>query len=162
MKKLSALALILAGLGSTAQAAGPTATYQWDFNLTNPAPATNLVQSKVPGGDLQGPAPTTPEAVLQMQNSSASPVNLLGLPLSGVGTNIFDRAALLAGTMGGSGPIIRTIALANTLTNLGILTNFTVTAWIKADGAFSGFPRILMFAHQNLTPAHALTHVPFF
>lgn len=88
-----------------------------------------------------------------MANSSGTAVNLLGLPGSGVGTNVWDRAVLLAGTMGGSGPIVRTPIAANTLTNLGIITNFTITAWVKADStALSGsvFPRIFMMGANNV------------
>src|ERR1035437_2118358 len=166
MKRILAAILIFLGFGGAAFALGPTPTYQWDFNLTNSASGTNLVYSAIPGGDLQGAAAPTQEGILQMQNSSATPVNLLGLPGSGVGTNTFDRGALLVGSMGGSGPIIRTPALANTLTNLGgnnsgILTNFTVTAWIKADSAFANFPRILMFGQQNLDTGNGVNNVTF-
>ncbi len=161
MKKTAATAFACIAFGASVLASGPVATYQWDFNLTNSASGTNLIYSKIPGGDVQDPGAPTQEAVLQMQNSSATPVNLLGLPGSGVGIATFDRAVLLAGTMGGTGPIIRTPALANALTNLGILTNFTVTAWIKADSAFSGFPRILMFGQQNLDTGSGVNNVTF-
>src|SRR5664279_672901 len=166
MKRILATTLLLLGFGSAAFALGPIPSYQWNFDLTNSAAGTNLIYTTVPGGNLQGPAAPTQEGVLQMQDSSASPLNLLGLPGSGVGTNLFDRAILLAGSMSGSGPIVRTPALANTLTNLGsnnsgILTNFTVTAWIKADSAFSGFPRIMMFGQQNLDTGNGVNNVTF-
>lgn len=159
MKKL--LITTLAALGITGIAgAEPIPTYQWDFNLTNSAAGTNLVYSAVPGGNLQGATAPTQQGILQMQNSSATPVNLLGLPGSGVGTSTYDRAVLLNGAMGGSGPILRTPAPANTITNLGLVTNFTITAWIKADAPInSGFPRILMFGQENLDTGSGVNNV---
>lgn len=147
MKKFITLALALAATCITVSAQVPT--YKWDFNLTNSATGTNLVPSTVPAGNIQNTA-GFPVGVIEMANSAGTAVNLLGLPGSGVGTNALDRAALLPGTMGGAGPIVRTPALANTLTNLGLLTNFTITAWVKADSGLAGFPRVLMLGSQNI------------
>jgi hypothetical protein len=163
MKKPIALTLALAGglaaVGIT-NAAAPIPTYQWDYNLTNSAAGTNLVYSAVPGGDLQGAAASTQQGILEMFNSSLTPVNLLGLPGSGVGTNTYDRGVLLNGTMGQSGPILSTPAIGNTITNLGVVTNLTITAWIKADAPInSGFPRILMFGVQNVDTGSGVNNV---
>jgi hypothetical protein len=148
MKKLL-LALTFAAYGAlNLLHAQSVPNYQWDFNVANAASGTNIVPSAIPGNDSQ--AFLTQEAILQMANSAGTATGLLGLPGSGVGTNANDRAVLLAGTMGGSGPIVRTPALPNTLTNLGYITNFTITAWVKADSAFSGFPRIFEMGGQNV------------
>jgi hypothetical protein len=159
MKQLvSTLALI--GAAGIAHAAAPTPSYQWDFNLTNSASGTNLVYSAVPGGNIQGAGAPTQMGILEMRNSSATPVNLLGLQGSGVGTNTYDRAVLLNGSMGGTGPIVNTPVIDNTITNLGFVTNFTITAWIKADAAInSGFPRILLFGQQFLDTSSGLNNV---
>lgn len=160
MKKSLMLGLACGLAIQTSQALGPVPTYQWNFNLTNSAPGTNLVYSTVPGGNVQGAGAPTEMGIVEMLNSSFSPVNLLGLQGSGVGTSTYDRAVLLNGSMGGSGPILRTPALANTITNLGIVTNFTITAWIKPDAAInSGFPRILLFGQQNLDTSSGLNNV---
>ncbi|MBC8094943.1 MAG: hypothetical protein H7Y43_03940 [Akkermansiaceae bacterium] len=150
MKIKTILSLALMGVSTLVHAQAPVPTYQWNFNLTNSTAGTNLVNSTVPGGNVQGAGALTAEAIVQTANSGGVATGLLGQPGSGVGTNALDRAVLLAGTMGSSGPIVRTPALVNTLTNLGILTNFTITAWVKADGAFSGFPRIFMMGPQNV------------
>jgi hypothetical protein len=151
MKRITLL-LALVGFNALIWAA-PIPSYQWDFNLTNVTSGTNLISSKVPGNNIQGVGALTAEAIVQTANSGGTATGLLGLPGSGVGTNTLDRAVLLPGIMGGSGPIVRTPALANTLTNLGLLTNFTITAWVKADSAFSGFPRIFMMGGQNVDNA---------
>lgn len=163
MKRILAAILLLFGFGSAAFALGPVPAYQWDFNLTNNAAGTNYIYSARPGGNLQGSAATTDEGILVMNDVNGALTDLLGQPGSGVGTNIFDRAVLLNGSIGAAGPIIRTPALANTLTNLGVLTNFTVTAWIKVEGSFTDgkFPRVLMFGQQNLDTGSLINNVTF-
>lgn len=156
--------IAIAGLlaASVAYGQAPVPTYKWDFNLTNSAAGTNLVYSAVPGGDLQGAAATTQMGILQMLNISGTPANLLGLPGSGVGTNTYDRGLLLNGTYNTANAcVLQTPALANTITNLGVVTNFTITAWIKPDSAFGSqdFPRILLFGQQGVDTGSGLNNV---
>src|SRR4051794_5944362 len=113
MKRTLAIAMAIVGFSTASRAQVLTPSYKWDFNLTNSATGTNLVNSTIPGGNIQGPAAPTQEAIVQMVNSSGTAVNLLGLPGSGVGTNAQDRALLLAGAMGGSGPVVQTPAVGN-------------------------------------------------
>src|SRR5690242_21486169 len=108
MKKILPILALTIGAALSRLEAQPAPNYQWDFNLTNSASGTNLVYSTVPGGNLQGAAAPTPMGILQMLNSSSTPVNLLGLQGSGVATGPYDRAVLRTGPMAASGPILST------------------------------------------------------
>jgi hypothetical protein len=149
MKKILATSLTLVGLGFAVNAAGPVPDYQWNFNMTNSTPATNTIIPTVGS-----------EAQLLMLDFNGNPLNLLGPEGSGVSggsdpTFPFDRAITLNGSMGGNGPVAITPDAAHALTNIGLLTNFTITAWVKADQAISGFPRIFILAGQNVDAASA-------
>jgi hypothetical protein len=156
MKRTIASMLAILVLGATAYAQAPTPTYQWNFNMTNSTSATNFILPTTAEGVTGFPA--TARGVLGMYDVNNNPTNLLGLVGSGISGGLdpsfpFDRGASLNGSMGGNGPLIYTPAVANALTNLGVVTNFTITAWVKADEAISGFPRIFMLADQNVDAA---------
>jgi hypothetical protein len=152
-KTLFTLALVC--LTIAARAAGPVPSYQWNFNMTNSTVATNFILPTTSASVTAFPA--TSEGVLQMLNSAGSAVNLLGLPGSGVSggsatLSPYDRAIALVGNMGSSGPIAVTPDAASTIA-AGLITNFTITAWVKPDSAINGFPRIFMLAGQNVDAA---------
>lgn len=125
-------------------AQGPAPVYRWSFNQNDVSPGTTNIIPDVGS-----------EAILEMVLADGvTRTNLFSVNGGGVSGNLQcytnDRALELnLGTMGGSGPIARTPNADHVLTNLGVLKQFTITAWIKADDVFSGFPRILMLTSQN-------------
>jgi hypothetical protein len=155
MKRLFASAAAVLSAVGIAIAGGPTPSYQWNFNMTNSTPATNYILPTTSVG--VGNFPATSQGVLRMLTAAGSATNLLGLPGSGVSggsepLSPYDRAITLIGSMGGAGPIATTPDQASTIP-AGLITNFTITAWVKPDSAISGFPRIFMLAGQNVDAA---------
>lgn len=153
MKKLLAILTVSAAALGVANASGPIPDYQWNFDMTNSSAATNFIVPTTSAGVTGSPA--TSQGVLEMFDVNNNPTNLLGLVGTGVsgGAAPFDRAITLNGSMGGNGPLVYTPDVARSITNLGIVTNFTITAWVKADEAINGFPRIFMLAAQNVDGA---------
>jgi hypothetical protein len=155
MKKSFTLAFAFLIGTALVRAVGPTPSYQWNFNMTNSSPATNYILPTTSGG-VTGFPPTS-QGVLRMLNSGGSAVNLLGIPGSGVSggsepSSPYDRAITLAGAMGSAGPISVTPDQASTIA-VGLITNFTITAWVKPDSAINGFPRIFILGGQGVDGA---------
>ena len=151
MKKTTVLLTAALGVSLAVQAQVPTATYRWNFNQVN-LNSTNYIYPTGPDGTVTDP-PASPQGVLRELDANGNSTNLVGLPGSGVSsgtfTNIpYDRALLLNGAYGANSYIVRTPDASYSLTNWpndGLITNFTLTCWIKEQGSQGQFPRIVMF-----------------
>ena len=152
MKKTTTTVFACLCLSLAARAAVPLATYRWNFNQTN-VNSTNYVFPTISDGTVPE-TPLSQQGILRSLDGGGASVNLLGLDGSGVSSGLFtniphDRALSQPGTYNVNSYITRTPSDAYALTNLGLITNFTITCWAKSDlaGGFvdGQFPRILMF-----------------
>lgn len=158
MKKIIVLALFVFAIMLAVHAQVPTASYQWNFDITNVVTTTTNVFSTIPGNNSNT---NDPEGYLVMlQNGSPVSSTLLGAPGSGVSSGIranlpYDRAIFNSGTYGNSAStIVCTPNNAYAITNLGYITKFTFTCWAKSDSAgnftVGNFPRIIGIGPQGM------------
>src|SRR3954454_5796658 len=137
MKKTTAILLVLLGLTLALRAAVPLATYRWNFNQTN-VNTTNYIFPTLSDGTVTEPPLAGTQGVLRSLDGSGGSVNLLGLDGSGVSSGLFtniphDRALSQPGTYNVNSFITRTPSDVYAVTNLGLITNFTITCWAKSD-----------------------------
>lgn len=151
MKRTLVLWTAVIGIGITAQAQVPTATYRWNFNQAT-INTTNYIFPTDANGNVST-SPATRQGILRGLDGSGNSVNELGLDGSGVSSGTFtniphDRALLVPGVYNVNSYIARTPDVNYALTNWpndGVITNFTITCWAKSEGVQGAFPRIVMF-----------------
>jgi hypothetical protein len=150
MKKILVLLTAIFGVGIAAQAQVPIPTYQWNFNQTN-LNSTNYIFPTISNGTVSE-SPASPQGVLKSVDGSGNSVNLLGVPGSGVSGGgfpsiPFDRSMVMPGLYGANSYMVRTAGDPYAITNLGVITNFTITCWAKVETnpPAGSFPRIVMF-----------------
>jgi hypothetical protein len=150
MKRILALLTAIIGASITAQAQVPVPTYQWNFNQTN-VNSTNYIFPTISNGTVPE-SPASLQGVLKSVNASGTSVNLLGVPGSGVSGGgfasiPFDRSLVIPGVYNANSYMVRTADDAHAVTNLGVITSFTITCWAKVETnpPSGSFPRIVMF-----------------
>jgi hypothetical protein len=104
--------------------------------------------------DFEDSGTTTTDSIanvsLQLVNASGAPVDLHGIPGSGVGG--YGKSLTFTGaTMGGSGPM--TFTTNNFAVYFGTLNAFSVTLWVKPASSLliGAFPRFFTLGPNGLT-----------
>jgi hypothetical protein len=161
MKKILLFGIILGlalldGFVAITQAQVPVATWRWNFNQTNINSTNYIYPTDVNTGLVPDPA-ASKMGVLRSLDGSGNSVNVLGVPGSGVSSGLvpglsYDRSVVLPGVYAANSYFVRTPDVSYAITNLGVISNFTITCWAKVETnpPANSFPRIVMFGANGV------------